>query len=361
MAIKRQPDWQLLGQRISPGHWHALELEITPLFTTQPLSVSVHVLRGRRPGPTLLVSAAIHGDELNGVEVCRRLLCQTRLSRLRGTLIVVPVVNLFGFIQHSRYLPDRRDLNRCFPGSEKGSLASRLAYRFRTELLAHCSHMVDLHTGAINRSNLPQIRANLDNPTSAQMARDFGAPVILNSELRDGSLRECAESLGIPVIVYEAGEALRLDERAIRGGLHGLMNVMRGLEMLPARRSGKRHPEPVVARTSSWLRAPQNGLIINQAELGQRIKKGDTLALIGSPFTPHQEPIKAAFDGLVIGQNNIPLVNEGDALFHIARFDAVSKAERTVEAFGTEIDQKEHLAPVELPEPLITDDSPSPA
>ncbi|WP_207062152.1 succinylglutamate desuccinylase/aspartoacylase family protein [Motiliproteus sp. SC1-56] len=337
MAAKRAP-FEIAEHRVNPGERRTLHLDLARLYTHTRLDLDVEVIHGRRPGPTLLISATIHGDELNGVEICRQLLKHKALTRLRGTLIVVPVVNIFGFIQRSRYLPDRRDLNRCFPGSEKGSLGSRVAHLFRTQVLAHASHVIDLHTGAAHRSNLPQIRANLSNPDAEGMAQAFGAPVILDSKTLDGSMRECADEMGIPLILYEAGEALRFDDSAIRGGLRGILRVLRHLEMLPPLQRTRPQLEPVTANSSYWVRAHYDGIYRPLIRLGQRVTRGQVLGLIASPFGNWEEPITATHPGILIGRTNIPLVNEGDALFHIARFGTVTHhAQRRVEAISEAI------------------------
>ena len=304
------------------------------LITHTELHMPVHVIHGRRPGPRMFVSAAIHGDELNGIEIIRRLLTTPQVHRLRGTLLAVPMVNIHGVIQHSRYLPDRRDLNRVFPGSPDGSLASRIAHLFVEQIVRHCTHGIDIHTGAIHRSNLPQVRANLDDPRTEALARAFGTPVMINSALRDGSLREVAAELGIAMLLYEGGEGLRFDEFSIRVGVRGVIEVMRALEMLP-RSSRSAHPrvEPFVARASSWTRAPESGIMRTLKPLGSRVKSDEPLALIADPFGENQVPVLAHQDGIVIGRTNLPLVNAGDALFHIARFARPSRVASEVEAF----------------------------
>lgn len=305
---------------VEPGQRRSIELEVGRLYTHSPTTMPVQVICGKRAGPVLFVSAAIHGDELNGVEIIRRLLKLKELDKLRGSLIAVPIVNLHGFIHTSRYLPDRRDLNRSFPGSEKGSLAARVAHLFMREIVSQATHGIDLHTGAIHRANLPQIRADLDNPDSLAMAKAFGTPVILNAALRDGSLRAAAMDKGIPMLLYEAGEALRLDELSIRGGVEGVLRVMRMLGMLSSKRR-KLPPEPVMARSSSWVRAPQSGLFLAEVALGERVTRDQTvLGTVSDPFGEQATEIRAPFSGIVIGKLNLPLVNEGDAVYHIARF-----------------------------------------
>jgi predicted deacylase len=311
----------------------------------------VHVVRGKKDGPILLLCAAIHGDELNGIEIIRRILQLPALSRIKGTIVAVPVVNVYGLIHHSRYLPDRRDLNRSFPGSEKGSLAARVAHIFLEELVAKCTHGIDLHTGAIHRSNLPQIRANLDDQETLEMAKAFGAPVILNSNLRDGSLREAADERGVDMLLYETGEALRFDEVSIRGGVKGVVNVLRHLGMLP--KTKRKSPlEPVIARSSKWVRATSSGLLKTVKPLGARVKRYDLLALVDDPLGDNQTEIKAPFSGIIIGRTEIPLVHEGEAVFHIARFEDLGEAEERVDEFH-DVENEKSIPGLEQEPPVI--------
>ena len=222
-------DLNIAGKAISAGQSATINIPVARLYTHTEMTLPVHILRGKREGPSLFVSAAVHGDEIVGVEVIRRLLKLKIMGRLRGTLIAIPVVNVYGFIHNSRYLPDRRDLNRFFPGTEKGSLTSRLANLFMEEIVGNSTHGIDLHSGTNHRTNFPQIRACLDDAETRRLAFSFGAPVILNADLRDGSLRQAVRDVGIPVLLYEAGEALRFDEVAIRTGVKGILSVMRTL------------------------------------------------------------------------------------------------------------------------------------
>lgn len=333
----------IAGTEITPDSRGTVEFSLPQLYTHTPMTMPVHVIRGRREGPSLFVSAAIHGDELNGVEVIRRLIKHSSLKRLKGTLIAIPIVNVYGVIQHSRYLPDRRDLNRSFPGSERGSMASRLANLFMNEIVANCSHGIDLHTGAIHRDNLPQIRANLSDEETLRLAHAFGVPVLLDSTLRDGSLREAAAEYGIPMLLYEAGEGLRFDELGIRAGLRGVLNVMRALGMLPKVRSRVGSVrQPYVAHSSTWIRAPESGVLRALVSLGSLVKKGDVLGRIADPFGVTEMEVKAARRGIVIGRTNIPLVHEGEALFHIGHFEDIHEVAGEVESFQVEHTEKAH-------------------
>lgn len=334
------------GVTIKPGTRTTIDLPAGRLYTHAPMTIPVHVISGKKPGPRLFISAAIHGDEINGVEIIRRLLKMPALKRLKGTLLAVPIVNVHGLINHSRYLPDRRDLNRSFPGSEKGSLAARLASLFMEEIVSKSTHGIDLHTGAIHRSNLPQVRANLDDEETEKLARAFDVPVMISSTLRDGSLREAAAEYGIPMLLYEAGEALRFDEVSIRAGVKGIINVMRSLDMLPAtKRHSQKQMEPVVAHSSSWIRASNSGILRALIPLGGRVKKGTLLGVVADPFGEREIQVVANFNGIVIGRTNLPLVNEGDALYHIARFGDIGEVEAKVDEF-----QEEH-SPDLIPSP----------
>lgn len=333
------------GVDIAAGESRTIDLPLSGLYTHAEISMPVQVLRGKRAGPTLFVSAALHGDEINGVEIIRRVLKLPELKSLRGSLIAVPIVNVLGFLQLSRYLPDRRDLNRSFPGSARGSLAGRLAYLFGNEIVAKADAGIDLHTAAIHRDNLPQIRGDFDDERNLAMAAAFGAPVMMHSDLLEGSLRQFAGgTCGIPIIVYEAGEALRFDETAIRGGVRGVRNVMRELGMLPARRRAK-PVEPAVARSSSWQRAPISGILRANVPLGARVKKDQRLAIVSDPFGETEEEIIAPSPGVVIGRTNLPLVHEGEAVFHIAKFGSSRSAAEQVESFQVHTEENPPLSP----------------
>ena len=320
--IKKNDPIEIGGVSVDPGQRRTIDLGVGQLYSHNPITMPVHVVNGRRQGPRLFVSAAVHGDELNGIEIIRRLLAQSSLKKLHGTLLAVPIVNTLGVLHQSRYLPDRRDLNRSFPGSETGSLTARVANVFMKEIVERATHGIDLHTGAIHRSNLPQIRAMLDDEETLRLAKAFGAPVILHSNLKDGSLRQIASDRGIPMLLFEGGEALRFDELSIRAGLRGLLRVMRELEMLPRGKRTAASSDPIVARSSSWVRAPVSGIFRMMVRLGELVDKSQRLGAISNPFGGAEEDVLAPFSGLVIGRSNIPLTHEGDALFHLARLGA---------------------------------------
>jgi predicted deacylase len=318
---------------VAAGDSVTVDLPMASLYSHAPMTLPVQIMRGKRDGPRMFVCAALHGDEINGVEIIRRLLRLPLLKKLRGTLLAIPIVNVYGFVSRSRYLPDRRDLNRSFPGSERGSMAARLAELFLKEIVDKCQYGIDLHTGAVHRENLPQIRANLDDPETARIARAFHVPVLINANVRDGSLRQVGADRGIPILLYEAGEALRFDEHSIRAGVKGIIAVMRELGMLPAASRARKPTEPLVARASTWVRAGGSGILRMTAALGSRVRKGEIIGVIADPFGQQELEVTANAAGIIIGRTNLPLVNEGEGLFHIARFESTRLAENAVEAF----------------------------
>jgi len=306
---------------VAPGQRANISMPLARLYTQTDVTLPIHVIHGRKPGPTLFISAAVHGDELNGIEIIRRLLKLKLLDKIHGTLITIPVVNVFGLLQNSRYLPDRRDLNRYFPGSSKGSLTARLAHFFLNQIVSRCTHGIDLHTGSNHRINLPQIRAWLDDGETKAMAETFGAPVIINSEPREGTLRASVVDQGIPILLYEAGEALRFEDRSIRIGVRGIINVMRKLKMLnPAKTKAPLTP-PLEANQTYWVRAPHSGIHTTLAWLGAMVEKDHVISSVCDPFGNEETRIYAPTDGVIIGALRLPLVYQGDALFHIATVD----------------------------------------
>ena len=321
------------GVAVARGERTTVRLPTAPLYTLAAMAMPVHVVRGRRDGPRLFVSAAIHGDEILGVEIIRRLLGLKLLRQLRGTLLAVPVVNVYGYTARSRYLPDRRDLNRSFPGSPTGSMAARLAHLFMTEVVAHCTHGIDLHTGAVDRTNLPHVRVSLERPDAVEMGRQFRVPLILHAGLRDGSLRQAVHERGVPVLLYEAGEALRLDERAVRIGLRGVVSVMRGLGMLPRAAAAAQRGEPLVAASSRWTRAEDSGTFQLARDIGELVRAGEAVGTLTAPLGDAATPVVSRDTGLLIGKTQLPLVYEGEALFHVARLAEAEAAEDRLAAY----------------------------
>jgi len=276
------------------------------------------VVNGVADGPRVWLSAAVHGDELNGVEIIRQVLEQIDARKIRGAVLAVPIVNVYGFINQSRYLPDRRDLNRSFPGNDTGSLASRLAHLFMTEIVEHSTHGIDLHTGSNHRTNLPQIRADLRDPETRRIAEAFSAPVMMHSQTRDGSLRESATRLGKQVLMFEAGEPLRFDFEAVSLGVRGILRVLSELGM---RRKTKQRkaPETVEVTKSTWIRARRSGILRIQVNLGDHVERKQSLGFITDVFGENTTTVRAPCAGVVIGYTNNPLANQGDGILHLAQ------------------------------------------
>ena len=304
---------------VNPGERKRFSLQIAKLPSDNWVSMPVEVIYGRKPGPAIWLSGAIHGDEIIGVEIIRRVLRRIDVVNFRGCLIAVPIVNVFGFVDQSRDLPDRRDLNRCFPGSRSGSLASRLAYMFMTEIVSHCMYGIDLHTGSNHRQNLPQIRANLSDPETRRCAHAFGAPIIIDAKNRDGSLRQAALAKGIHCLLYEAGEPMRFDSTAIKIGQEGILEVLAYLNMFGKK---KRTQKPtMICGKSSWLRSRKGGILRIQVGLGDKVKKGDVVGEVGDAFGSQSSYVVARKNGVVIGITNNPLVYQGDAIVHVAEYE----------------------------------------
>jgi hypothetical protein len=310
-----------IGQvRVRPGSRKDVELPITRLVTGGDVSLPVQIVHGKYDGPTIWVSAAIHGEEVMGVEVVRRLLATLNPKHLHGTLMAVPVVNVLGFMTGDRYLPDRRDLNRAFPGSPRGSLASRIAHLFMEEVVSKCMLGIDLHTAADRRANLPQLRADLDHPQTYELAKVFGAPVMLHAKLRDGSLRQAATEAGAMVLLYESGEAMRFDEISIRTGVTGVRRVMKRLGMIEE--DEDLAPLSLESRESNWIRARGTGIFQLECELGDMVESGRRLGRTSDTFGRGGRVVRADRDGIVIGLTRAPIVNAGDGLVHVAQITA---------------------------------------
>jgi hypothetical protein len=313
----------IAGREFPPGTTTRFEVPIAPLPSQTELSMPVVVVRGVRPGPRLFVTSGIHGDELNGVASLALLQGDVRAEDLAGTLVLVPFVNHLGLIHQSRYFPDRRDLNRSFPGSRRGTLASRTAWFLMKEVAARCTHGIDLHTAAVHRDNLPQVRADLAHPLTRRLARAFGAPAIVHSRLRDGSFREAAASHRVPMLLFEGGEALRAGRAAIRCAHEGILRVMSEIGMRP---SGlPRAKPPFESWATTWVRSPRSGFAFLDVDLGDRVRKGQTLGHVvmgrGSAYGEFRTKVRSPARGLVLGIARNPLVLEGDALVHVAEPD----------------------------------------
>ncbi|MBT8297043.1 MAG: succinylglutamate desuccinylase/aspartoacylase family protein [Maribacter sp.] len=308
------------GESVAPGEEKLLKIGIDRLPTGTLIDIPVYVFNAKKPGPTILVQAGLHGDEINGIEIVRRMLRQKRFNIRSGAVIAVPILNIFGFIHFSRDVPDGKDVNRSFPGKKSGSLASRMAYHYVSQIMHQMDFAIDLHTGGAQRHNFPQVRFTHEDGTSKELAKIFNAPFLFSSRLIKGSFREAAFRMGKPTIVFEAGESMRFDDYAILEGMQGILNVLKHLKMI-----SKVEPfyvermNSVLLTNRKWLRAPTAGMFIPELTNGSEIKKGQEIGLITDTYARHSKKIKAPYDGFVFSINNQAVVNQGDALFHIGK------------------------------------------
>ena len=311
----------IIGKEVvAPGEEKLLKISIDRLPTGTLIDIPIYVFNSKKPGPTILVQAGLHGDEINGIEIVRRMLQQKRLKVKKGALIAVPILNIFGFIHFSRDVPDGKDVNRSFPGTKSGSMASRIAYHYTSEILQQIDCGIDLHTGGAQRHNYPQVRYTDEDQNSKQLATVFNAPITFPSRLIRGSFRNAAFRMQIPTIVFEAGESMRFDDYGIIQGMQGILNVLDHFEMAAKK-------DPLIAKKKKtiflterkWLRAPTAGMFIPEVINGNRIKKGQELGLITDTYAKNRKKIKAPFDGHIICINHQAVVNQGDALFHVGR------------------------------------------
>ena len=305
----------ILGTEIHPGSYQRLSWSATELFEGVPVSTPILVVNGRLAGPTLCLTAAIHGDELNGIEMVRRVVHNLDPEKLSGAVLGVPIVNLQGFWRGSRYLPDRRDLNRYFPGNPNGSAASRIAHAFFTEIVAHCDALIDLHTGSFERANLPQLRADLRDPDIVTMTQGFGATVILHSEPVDGTLRYAATAADIPAVTLEAGGPSELELTEVKHGVKGIETLLNTLGMLKRIRLWG-ESEPVYYR-STWVRANRGGILLADVTLGSTVRQGDLLGTITDPMNNASTKLYSPHSGRIIGMARNQVVMPGFAAFHV--------------------------------------------
>ncbi len=318
-------DFDIGGVAVKPGQAEMIALEVSVLANSTRLNLPVHVLNGTKKGPCFFMSGVVHGDEIQGVEIIRRVLAALHGIELRGTILAVPIVNSFGFLNHARYMPDRRDLNRSFPGSDRGSLASLLADLFFSEVVVRSQFGIDYHTAALHRTNLPQIRIAPEDKRLMPLAEAFAPPVILTSKFRDGSLRQAASDAGVQMLLYEGGEALRFDEPAIEAGVKGTLRFMKHLGMISEAPAPAPHAVTIHSSSSYWLRAPDGGILHSLRRIGDKVGKGEEIGVITGPLGENPVPIVSEDEGIVIGRTNLPIVNRGDALFHTARLKTKSR------------------------------------
>jgi hypothetical protein len=304
------------GESVRPGETRYLELNVARLPSGTPIDMPVHVIRSKEPGPVVLLSGGMHGDEVNGIEIVRKFLSKEFAEKLRcGSIVAMPIINVYGFINFSREVPDGKDINRSFPGKEDGSLASMVAHMMTTHILPVVDFGIDFHTGGASRTNYPQIRYEDGDKYAEKIAGAFHAPFTLNSNVIKGSFRETAKEMGKSVVVFEGGETLRIDPKTVEVGIDGIQRVLHHFGML-----GKA-PRPANStlffKESHWVRAEVSGLFRHKKESGRKVREGQTIGYISSPTNDYSVKVKSPYDGYIIGHNNFPLIHKGDALFHI--------------------------------------------
>jgi len=318
-STNRSTPLRIAGQRIEPDRVYDLHLDYSQSYTGMAISIPVRVVSGPRPGPVVGLVATIHGDEVNGIGILREVVFDNPIALRKGTMIIVPVVNVLGLESHSRYLPDRRDLNRCFPGSPKGSHSSRLAHLIFSEIIRHCDYGLDFHSAAVRRTNYPNVRADLDHPRTREIARLFGCELTVHSKGAEGSLRRVAVAHGIPTIVLEAGEVWKIEPGVVEVGARGIRNVLRHLAMI--RGALEKPAWQIEVRRSVWVRAERGGILKFHTLPGDLVKKGQCLATNQNVLGQEQRQIKAPADGLILGLTTMPAVMPGEPVFHLAVVD----------------------------------------
>jgi predicted deacylase len=309
----------IFGESVLPGENKTIQLEIARLHTTTKLTIPIVVRRSKIPGPVVLFSAGIHGDEINGVEIVRQLIAKKINKPTKGTIICIPIVNIYGFINRSRDFPDGRDLNRVFPGSSKGSLASRFAFHIITDIMPFVDYAVDFHAGGASRFNAPQIRLTPNNPEVKLLADAFNAPFTLFSKNIAGSFRNASEKTGVKMLLFEGGKSLDINQHVAQEGIDGVKRLLKYLEMLdPKQFAPTQKKQTIYIEKSGWLRAKCSGLLIDYNLVGKFVKKGTILGMITDPFGKFERKIKAPNDGYILNANHSPIVYQGDAIYHLS-------------------------------------------
>lgn len=309
----------ILGETIVAGECKTINMEIAKLHTTTKLKIPIIIERSKIDGPIILFSAGIHGDEINGVEIVRQIIIQKINKPKTGTIICIPVINMFGFVNKSREFPDGRDLNRVFPGSKNGSLASRFAYHILKEIMPIVDYCVDFHAGGASRFNAPQIRIVPNNPELKNLADVFDAPFTLYSKNIAGSFRNSSEKLNVKMLLFEGGKSLDINTEIAEEGVNGAKRLLEYLGMLNPKQKLTLKAEPTIyIEKSSWIRANKSGLFHDYNKIGCYVKKGFVLGTITDPFGKFEQKVKAPNDGYIINANHSPIIYEGDAIYHIS-------------------------------------------
>ncbi len=323
---------KISGIRVAAGETREIYLKVSESFMSSAIQVPVTVIRGRKSGPTAFITAAIHGDEINGVDIVRRLIFDVDHENLAGTLIAIPVVNIPGFLTQSRYLPYHRDLNRFFPGKKGGHNADRMASLLFNEVISKCDFGVDLHTAADGRMNLPHVRGDMSNPRVRSLARSFGATVVVDQRGLKGSLRREATDAGVPTILFEAGETGKFSHKISMAGLRGVLSVLSGMGMWPEAEK-IRPPFQVIVKESDWIRAEKGGILELDIKPGELVYENDLIGSVLNPFGKTVTRIRSPFTGIVIGVTTAPLTIPGTGIAHIARLKkTLARVERSLRA-----------------------------
>jgi len=308
----------IADQKINPGEAKRINVRLAKLPSGTTIDLPVYIFRGSQNGPTALLSGGLHGDEINGIEIVRRMIEEDHISSpLKGNIVAIPVMNIFGFLNFSRDVPDGKDVNRSFPGSPSGSLASRIAHFITKNILPVIDFGIDFHTGGASRFNFPQIRYADKDKKALGLAKSFGAPLILQSGLLNNSLRKQAFKMGKTILVYEGGESMRIDEEVVVTGMNGAMRILFKQGIIDDR--PMEAEESVICKDSSWIRAKRSGIYKGRVKSGALVSKGDILGEITDPFGEYSTMVKAPANGILVGHNNMPVVNQGDALIHLGR------------------------------------------
>jgi predicted deacylase len=305
------------GQRVPRGESRSLSLQFSESYLGSPVAVPIHVIRAEKPGPTVLLTGCVHGDELNGMGIIREVLYGHPPALTRGSLVCVPVVNVYGLEHHTRYLPDRRDLNRDFPGAEKGTLSSRLAHVIFDKVVRQCDILIDFHSAAVRRTNYPNIRADLSNAACRNLALTFGCELIVDGKGPIGSLRRAATSAGVPCIILEAGEVWKIEPSVVEVGTRGVMNILKSMKMVEGEVEKPRYQ--IESHRTTWVRAERGGTLSFNVNPGDPVSKGELLATNYNIFGDERNQLFSPSDGIVLGMTTMPVVKPGDAAFHIAQ------------------------------------------
>lgn len=332
MAKKEERDIVILNERIALGESRRLDFSIAKLYTGTKVEIPIIIERSKIPGPTVLITAAIHGDEINGVEIVRQLIARKFNKPKRGTIICIPILNVFGFLNGDRSFPDGRDLNRVFPGTKSGSLASRVAYHFTRKILPHADYCLDFHTGGASRFNAPQIRVKFGNERLLELAKVFNAPFTVYSNTIEKSYRSTCQKMEIPILLFEGGKSRESNKEIVKEGVDGVLRFLDHLDML-----GKRFvaPKPiaktVIIEKSKWVRAHRSGLLHVKVECNKHVEKGELLATITDPYGKMRFKIASPNEGYIININQSPIVNQGDAIFHISTVNTANPEDEEME------------------------------